>query len=54
MTATLEPVVAVLFGVILYKEFLAIWQIAGIVIVLGGIMLLAKTGSAETTDKNEE
>jgi len=47
MTATLEPIVAVLFGVILYKEALIIWQIAGIVLVLGGIVLLAKTNSTE-------
>ena len=47
MTATLEPIVAVLFGVILYSEVLGIWQIAGIVLVLGGIILLAKTNSAE-------
>ena len=47
MTATLEPIVAVLFGVILYNEVLAIWQIVGIVLVLGGIILLAKTSSVD-------
>ena len=47
MTATLEPIIAVLFGVILYSEVLGIWQIVGIVLVLGGIILLAKTNSAE-------
>jgi len=42
MTATLEPVVAVLFGVILYSEALSAWQIPGIILVLGGIIILAK------------
>jgi len=48
MTATLEPIVAVLFGVLLYKEVLMIWQIAGIVLVLGGIVMLSKINSGET------
>ena len=47
MTATLEPVVAVLFGVFLYNEALRIWQVAGMVLVLGGIILLAKMSSTE-------
>jgi len=45
MTATLEPVVAVLFGIFLYREILTVWQGAGIVMVLSGIILLAKTNS---------
>jgi len=45
MTATLEPVVAAIFGVILYNEILQLWQIAGIILVLGGIILLAKTST---------
>jgi len=48
MTATLEPVVAALFGVFLYREVLVFWQIAGIILVLGGIILLAKL---QTTPK---
>jgi len=53
MTATLEPVIAVLFGVLLYREVLTFWQVAGILLILGGIVLLAKTNSANTihTDK---
>jgi len=47
MTATLEPVVAVLFGVFLYSEALMIWQIVGIVLVLGGIVLLSKTSATD-------
>jgi len=46
MTATLEPVVAALFGVFLYREVLTFWQGAGMVLVLGGILLLAKVTSA--------
>ena len=40
MTATLEPVVAALFGVLLYRESLTPWQLAGMALVLGGILLL--------------
>ena len=47
MTATLEPVVAVLFGVILYKEVLMMWQVIGIVLVLVGIILLTKVSPTE-------
>jgi len=47
MTATLEPVVAALFGVILYKEILTLWQIAGMALVLGGILLLSKNKTGE-------
>ena len=54
MTATLEPIVAVLFGVILYNEALMRWQIAGIVLVLGGIILLAKTNSVGEDNKTDE
>jgi drug/metabolite transporter (DMT)-like permease len=43
MTATLEPVVAALFGVFLYREALTIWQGSGMILVLGGILLLAIT-----------
>jgi len=49
MTATLEPVVAVLFGVILYNEGLVVWQVVGILLVLGGILLLAKTNSIRSS-----
>ena len=45
MTATLEPVVAALFGVILYKEMLTLWQVSGMVLVLGGIILLSRQGT---------
>jgi len=47
MTATLEPIVAVLFGVVLYREALLVWQVVGIVLVLGGIILLAKVSPME-------
>ena len=47
MTATFEPVVALCFGVALYKEVLTIWQVAGIVLVLGGIIFLSKSGSTD-------
>jgi drug/metabolite transporter (DMT)-like permease len=40
MTATLEPVVAAAFGILLYREALTPWQIAGMALVLGGIVLL--------------
>jgi len=40
MTATLEPVVAALFGLILYRETLTPWQAVGIVLVLGSILLI--------------
>ena len=42
MTATLEPIVAVLFGILLYGELLTIWQGAGMILVLAGIIALAK------------
>jgi len=48
MTATLEPVVAVLFGIFLYSETLTIWQAAGMIMVLGGIITLAKTVTTNT------
>ena len=51
MTATLEPVVAALFGIFIYSEALTLWQGAGIALVLGGIILLAKTSSADTPSK---
>ena len=49
MTATLEPVVAALFGVILYNELLTLLQITGMILVLGGILLLSynSTGAAK-------
>jgi len=49
MTATLEPVVAALFGLFLYSEILTLWQGAGMALVLGGIILLAKISSAGYT-----
>ena len=48
MTATFEPVVAALFGVFLYHEVLTIWQITGIALVLGGIILLSRIGSGSS------
>ena len=42
MTATVEPVVAVLFGVLLYRENVALPQWIGIVMILLGVVLLSK------------
>ena len=42
MTATFEPVVSALIGVILYSERLTLWQVAGMALILGGIAVLAK------------
>jgi len=50
MTATFEPVVAALFGLVLYREALTFWQGAGMVIVLGGIILLAKITSEKEAE----
>ena len=50
MTATLEPVVAVLFGIFIYSESLTTWQGAGIAMILGGIILLAKATPAGTNN----
>jgi len=50
MTATFEPVVAVLIGIFLYSESLTIWQGAGIAMILGGIILLAKTNTADNAN----
>jgi len=47
MTATLEPVVATLFGVLLYREVLALWQFLGMILVLGGIILLSRVGTSK-------
>jgi drug/metabolite transporter (DMT)-like permease len=44
MTATFEPVVAALFGVFLYGESLTLLQGAGMLLVLGSIILLARLG----------
>jgi len=46
MTATLEPVVAALFGVFLYNEILTLWQVTGMMLVLGGIIFLGKVNSS--------
>jgi len=51
MTAAFEPVVAALFGVFLYSEILSLWQGAGMALVLGGIILLAKTNSTGVQEK---
>jgi len=53
ITATFEPVVAVLFGMILYNEYLSVWQIAGIIFVLGGIIILAKINSPQKQENSE-
>jgi len=42
MTATLEPVVATLLGMIIYHETLSVWQIIGAVLILGSILLLSR------------
>ena len=47
MTATLEPVIAALFGVLLYREALTLWQASGMALILGSIILLAKMKSAD-------
>jgi DME family drug/metabolite transporter len=41
--ASVEPVVGALIGVIVFKEKLTIWMIVGVVCVLAGVVLLAKT-----------
>jgi len=51
MTATFEPVVAALFGVLLYKEILTVWQVAGMVLVIGGILLLSKNQPVAINNK---
>ena len=49
MTATPEPVVAALLGVFIYHETLSVWQIAGAVMILGSILLLAKLTDKKLT-----
>lgn len=38
--ASVEPVVATLVGVVIYKEALNVWNVAGICLVLGSIILI--------------
>lgn len=38
--ASVEPVVATLVGVVIYKETLNVWNVAGICLVLGSIILI--------------
>jgi drug/metabolite transporter (DMT)-like permease len=49
MTAALEPVVIALFGVFLYHESLTVWQVLGMILVLGSIIILAKINKPENT-----
>ena len=46
MTATLEPVVAAVFGVLIYYETLTVGQGFGAVIILGCILLLSVTSKS--------
>lgn len=48
--ATLEPVVASLTGTVIFREAMDAGKIAGIVLILGGILLL---GSGQETSKTE-
>lgn len=40
ITATVEPIVATLLGVIVFQEVLSAWQILGIVLVIGAVILV--------------
>ena len=42
MTATIEPVIAILFGVLLYRELVALPQWIGVAMILFGIILLSR------------
>ena len=46
MTATVEPVVAVLFGVLLYREVVTLPQWVGVAMVLVGVVLLSRPKKA--------
>ena len=43
MTATIEPVVAILFGVLLYREIVDFSQWVGVALILLGVVLLSKS-----------
>ena len=38
--ASVEPVVSALFGVVVFREYLSLWGILGIAMVLGAIVVL--------------
>lgn len=44
--ASIEPVVATLIGVLVYQEALTLLQLAGIVMVLGSVVLCSQKGSS--------
>ena len=51
--ANVEPVVAALNGVVIFHEQLSVWVLLGIVCVLGGVVLLAKDDTKETSPHGE-
>lgn len=48
ITATIEPVIATLVGVILFQEQLTIWQIIGIFFVLSAVMVVQENRRVKT------
>ena len=53
MTATPEPVVAALLGILIYHETMSAWQITGAVLILGSILLLSLS-TENSQQKNNE
>ncbi len=48
ITATVEPVIATLVGVILFQEQLSLWQIVGIFFVLSAVMVVQENRRVKT------
>ena len=48
--ANVEPVMAALNGVVLFRERLSVWVLLGVVCVLGGVMLLAAEDAKNTKE----
>lgn len=48
ITATIEPIVAALIGVIMFGDILTGWQVLGIILVLSAVILVQENSPGET------
>ncbi len=53
VTATIEPVVAALLGILIFHESASVWKIAGILLVLSSVVLMNRQGETKKTDEQE-
>ena len=50
VTATIEPVVAAILGIVLFHESVSMLKLTGIVLVLSSVVVMSRTGKEEKTE----